>query len=922
MENKKLQRLLTILADAMSLKPEERFVYLKEVCGDDTELLSELGDIISSDTDSEKFWEGWEKWNEHNLSEILREGDDSAAPEDRIGNWRLIEPIGEGGMGVVWLAERADGVYEQLAALKWIHKKYSPEALKKKTIYLFEQERQILARFNHPNIARLYDGGVTEDGRPWLAMEYVDGVSITDWCKQQNCSTDQIIHLFEEVCDAVRYAHVNLIVHRDLKPDNILVTKQGRAKVLDFGVAKLPDDERKSTGDVNEKHETRPMSINYAAPEQVDGNPITTSTDVYALGLLLYELLTGFYPYNLDELKYREKVEVLLNESLPALGHIARKNRQTGDKRKIHPDLDAIVLKAIEKDPALRYENAGQLLDDLKRLRDHRPVRARKFTVAYRLKKWFLRHRITAAAGILVFVSVMSGTGVALWKAHEAELAALSAETALTETEAALARAETLHHFLIDLFRSTAPEQPLDQLPTTGELLELGAERAMSNLDVAPYDRINMLLAIGEIYLAHRDLDKARLLITEAVSLGRENSDQMPEDLARALYLEALLARTEQQLDDADRLLQEAETLTAGFDGAWNTYALVRSERGLLQLFRGGPEQALTMVEPLYEELQLQSRQIPHRVQFNILNRLAAIYRAAGNLERAHQVWKDLVPVVGSTEGKESRRYAIELVNLASIETQLAEFDSAAGRLNVAIELYDRIYADKPNEFRATARVNLANLYLYTGEFELALAEMEASGKERAASFERPADTYERLFYDRGRILARMHRWEEAERDLRKAHALYAALPAEPVRMLINTETLLAISLCRQQNTDEGVAVMGDFEDRIRTSLPENIRLPSRVFEARAVCYYKSGDHESALREVELALAEPVTPGLMMIQSDRLMLRAKIFASMGQFAGARQNLEQAEKVLLDQGLHQHPMLGLIENARAIVSADL
>lgn len=426
MEQTLLKRQLTIVDKALALKPEMRISYLNEICGADSVLRNKAGHLLESIDESEFFWDRWKKWNAQQIAELF-EGDSDpelqsigAGEKDlphgqRIGPWRLIRLLGWGGMGSVWLAERADKVYEQRVALKLLHRGYIHPKPEANAVRRFQQERQILAQLDHPNIARLYDGGMTDDGLPWLAMEYIDGLLLTEWCSRHNSSLKQRLDLFEEICQAIRYAHKNLIVHRDLKPENILVTKDGHIKILDFGIAKLLDD--KSTADRRIQTQTgvRAMSLNYAAPEQITGETITTATDVYALGLLLYELLTDGYPYDLEG-KNRRQIEQIIRTEEPIWPSVFPKENcstadlclSTGGWNK----LDTITLKALRKEPEKRYATAGQLLTDLHRFRGNQPILAQRDTIQYRWGKWLHRHRWTAASGL---IALLMGIGVVIW---------------------------------------------------------------------------------------------------------------------------------------------------------------------------------------------------------------------------------------------------------------------------------------------------------------------------------------------------------------------------------------------------------------------------------------------------------------------------------------------------------------------------
>ncbi|MGB3429039.1 MAG: serine/threonine-protein kinase, partial [Burkholderiaceae bacterium] len=296
-------------------------------------------------------------------------------PGQRIGPYRLLSPLGEGGMGAVWLAERADGAFERQVALKLPHAEWIDRGLAQR----FARERAVLASLNHPNIAQLFDAGWSEAGRPYLALEYVDGQPILTWCEQQHLDTAARLHLFVEVIRAVAHAHAHLVVHRDLKPSNVLVTAEGHVKLLDFGIAKLVAADSASAEETElTRMSGRALTPSYAAPEQILGQPVTTAVDIYALGVMLFELLTGERPYRLGrtDVQSRAALEEAIVKVDPATPSAAAKDKVV--RRALRGDVDAIVLKALKKRPEERYPTAAEFADDLERHLDHRPVRAQR----------------------------------------------------------------------------------------------------------------------------------------------------------------------------------------------------------------------------------------------------------------------------------------------------------------------------------------------------------------------------------------------------------------------------------------------------------------------------------------------------------------------------------------------------------------
>src|SRR5688500_17445212 len=391
MDVERWQRLSPLLDALFELEPDERTRSLRLMHEEDPQLASELEALLRLELEREDF-----------LSEPLV----APLPGPRIGvevgPYRLERLLGEGGMGQVWQAARSDGLYQRRVALKLLRPGLADPNLRLR----FTRERQILARLEHPHIARLLDAGISGDGQPSLALEYVDGQPITDYCRDRAVPLDARLALFQQICEAGSHAHANLIVHRDLKPSNIMVTPAGEVRLLDFGIAKLLDTGNKTVD--RTRTGVRAFTLHYAAPEQVRGEPVTTMTDVYSLGVVLYELLTDRKPYRLkreSDAAWEEAILVndpikpsqtvlrrIENDTAPELGEVPSLRRRA---RVLAGDLDNIVLKTLSKKPEQRYPSVEALALDLRRYEEGRPVFARPQGMGYRARKYFARHRWT-----------------------------------------------------------------------------------------------------------------------------------------------------------------------------------------------------------------------------------------------------------------------------------------------------------------------------------------------------------------------------------------------------------------------------------------------------------------------------------------------------------------------------------------------
>jgi non-specific serine/threonine protein kinase/serine/threonine-protein kinase len=438
------QRVRPILESALELDSAHRTAYLDGACADRS-LRSEVESLIAVHQQA-----GTDVLSSGPVPGFVTEDEPCfrLLPGKRIGSYEILEEIAVGGMGAVYRAIRADGQYKQQVALKIVRSELGAEFAGTR----FKNERQILASLGHPNIAKILDGGTTADGLPYFVMEFIDGLPITEYCNKNRLTIDERLKIFRTVCSAVHYAHQHLVIHRDIKPSNILITSDGIPKLLDFGIAKILDPSLLAENAAVTLAGLWVMTPEYASPEQLRGEAITTATDVYSLGLVLYELLAGHRAYHLASHLPHEIARAVLEtdpekpstairrkdeiaeqgkeKAPPTPGLISGLRADSPEKlhRRIAGDLDNIVLKAIRKEPRERYNSADQLSEDIRRHLEHLPVLARKSTVAYRCRKYVLRHKIGVTAALLVFVSLLSGFALTLREARIARANEIRAE--------------------------------------------------------------------------------------------------------------------------------------------------------------------------------------------------------------------------------------------------------------------------------------------------------------------------------------------------------------------------------------------------------------------------------------------------------------------------------------------------------------
>jgi tetratricopeptide (TPR) repeat protein/predicted Ser/Thr protein kinase len=455
---------------------------------------------------------------------------------ERVGVYRIVREIGRGGMSLVFLAERDVGPVALQVALKVLRPGNDSEVDERR----LRRERQILASLSHPNIARLLDGGVTDDGLPYIVMELVNGEPIDQYCAAHALSLEQRLRMFVTVADATQYAHRNLVVHRDLKPTNILVTGDGRVKLLDFGLAKLVEPAPDGMPPLTTQ---RWMTPEYAAPEQIQGRGTTTLTDVYQLGVVLYELLTGKLPFGTRQ-HSAHTLERAVLEQEPALPSLA------ASRPELRGDLDAIALKALRKEPEQRYASAQELADDVRRHLSGHMVLARKQTALYRARRFVSRHRLAAAAALGLLL--VAGGYAAMLGVNARRVRAT-----LARLEQEKMKAEGSTQFLVGLFSQNIPGfGPRDTL-TAQQLLARGEKQADALRD-QPLSHAQLLNVLGTIHRSMRSYDRADTMLSQALRLRRAQLGDHHADVGESFYQLGMLARARGETDSARRLLQRA----------------------------------------------------------------------------------------------------------------------------------------------------------------------------------------------------------------------------------------------------------------------------------------------------------------------------------------------------------------------------
>lgn len=693
------KRIKQVFAEVSALGPGLRRERLEELCGGDEAIRTEVEALLASDSDAGDFIE------ESALAFLDISGSQSSNLEGRhIGHYRIVREIGRGGMGAVFLAERSDGEFEQQVAIKILGSAFpSHEAINR-----FRQERQILARLEHPNIARLLDGGVTDEGLPYLVMEYVDGKPLTAFTA--GLSVKQKLRLFLQICRAFAYAHSNLVVHRDVKPSNILVTNGGIPKLLDFGLAKMLDLDDPTQATVSN---FRALTPAYASPEQLKGEAITTASDIYSLGVVLYELMTGVRPFEDQNVSFEKMVQIVSGSEpqRPSACHTGIDDGPVPTARErsaLKGDIDNIILMAMRREPTRRYRSAEQFADDIDRHLRGLPVIASEDTLFYRTSKFVGRHWAGVSAVAAVIVVLLAGIFATSWQAEEARRAR--------------ERAETITAFLQNMLGSAAPEAGVE-VGVKDVLAEAGV-RARRELADDPEALAQVLMTLGRTYIGLTMEAKAETELRDAAALseatvGAEHS-LTSESLAWLGIALGYQAKVQEGLEVSRRAV-EIERKMHPDGNAVLGYALFAYASNLIQT----PDTALALATAREASDVIKGTHgETHPYYLATLNQIALVQDATGNTDEAIRIYSETLARTADA-GPKTRIYAAQAGSfLGTLLVRLGRFDEAEPRLEQALAAYKVVIGDR-NPSIALLRTNLAKIYMERGDGERALKELE-----------------------------------------------------------------------------------------------------------------------------------------------------------------------------------------------------
>ena len=653
-----------ILDRALDLTGADRAAFLDTACGGDHDLRAQVAQLLAAAERDGVLDDGLAPLAGGML------GDAHPLP-DTIGPFRITGVLGQGGMGVVYAGERADGAFEQLVAIKVVRGTASRAVFTAR----FLAERNIQARLAHPNIARLLDGGSTPDGEPWFAMERVDGLPITRHADEHDLDLAARVGVFITACEAVRYAHGHGVVHRDLKPSNLLVTAegQGQVKLLDFGIARVLAQDGEVDGE-STRTEWRALTPEYAAPEQVRAEPTTPATDVYALGIVLYELLAGTKAQPVDRRASATAIERAICEGEPP----PLKPAANARGYRVDDDLATIVATALHKDPGRRYATAAELLEDLLRWQAHLPIRARPDSRRYRLIKYLRRHRVAVGAAAAVITALAIGTIAALRQASVARDEA--------------ARAGAAREFLVQLFEASTPREALGREVTARELLDRGAATIDRTLGDRPRLHADLLGELAGIYRELGLYDRADTVSLRALTVAQRVDGGRGRLSAEQLVGRAAILRDLGQPAAAESLLATADTLrrrSAPRDRELEARLL--HARGLVLVDLGDGEQAVAALERALELTQQHPDAEPVDVARELNALGIALNDVGGDLDRADSMLHAALAIRRRTLPPAHPALLATLTNLADVRRQLGKYDEALALLEEEITIRRRV---------------------------------------------------------------------------------------------------------------------------------------------------------------------------------------------------------------------------------------
>ena len=797
------QQVKKLFAEALEQPADARAAHLDGRCNGNQILLDEVNSLLAAADEPESLIES----NSIDLAQkIGAEADDIAL--HHFGNYRILREIGSGGMGAVFLAERDDGEFTMQVALKIVRQSIADQNI----IERFKSERQILANLSHPNIAALHDGGVSDKGEPFLAMEYVDGETLTEYCDNHRLTIQERLRLFLKICSAVSYAHRNLVVHRDIKPSNILINRDGEPKLLDFGLAKAFDIDGSKT-----QTALRAFTPAYASPEQIRGGNITTASDVYSLGVVFYELLTGVKPVNVEDKSFEEIVETISNhDPIKPSSTDQDDDRGVGSKL-LRGDLDNIALTAIRKEPERRFGSVEEFANDIERHLDGRPISARANTTRYIVGKFVRRNRIAVAAGVLVSLAILIGVTISLWQGAIARREAAKSDEVSTFLQIMLSTAvpesETggkkgVHATIIDILDEATRRLDGDQLSSEPEV------------------KAQLRQVIGEGYMSQGMYNEAERNIQAALdgqlALYGTNSNKTVKtefDLATLYFARADYDRAmdinERRFSVLRDEFNHQRVDPVFFVDKLNDYGLVLRARGNTETAEQLLREALDVCDRYGLATQIEG----------VRTFLTLILLDRGKFDEAKSSQQLAVGRLRKLPEDKASQLPGALTLLGSIKMEKGELPEAQADLIEAEELYRQLFGPDFTAIYDNVRLQAQAAYLI-GNFPVAERKIGMALENYRKTSNPKYISFATALTVQGLILNKLGRPSEAEAILREAVKLRMENLPESHFMTALTKGALGEVLLDEKKLDEAAPLIrSSYASLVASQKTENERL-------------------------------------------------------------------------------------------------
>ncbi|HST21710.1 MAG TPA: serine/threonine-protein kinase [Blastocatellia bacterium] len=849
------KRVREILEAALEFAPDKRAGFLDEACSSDSSLRKEVETLISSHEEAGAFLQV-AAVNE--ISKLFKDEVNQSLEGRIVGPYKLIRKIGQGGMGAVYLASRADDEYKKRVAIKLVKRGMDSEEV----LNRFRHERQILASLDHANIARLLDGGTTEDGLPYFVMEYVEGTPVDKYCDEQRLSINERLNLFRKVCSAIQYAHQNLVVHRDIKPGNILVTSTGEPKLLDFGIAKLLNPELYAQTILTTALTSRLMTPDYASPEQVRGRKITTATDIYSLGVVLYELLTGHRPYRIESYTQEEIERIICRETIekpstainrivtahtgaqqtaitPELVSETREGQPDKLRKRLAGDLDNIVLMAMRKEPERRYVSAEQFSEDIRRHLEGLPVIARQDTFAYRASKFIGRNKIAVAVAVAFLILAVTATVLVINQSIRAS----------RERD----KAQRVSQFLVELFNVSDPGEARGNTVTAREILDKGAERIDRELADQPEVQATLMTTIGQVYVKLGLYDAALPLYEKAIATRRKLLGEQSIEYAETLNYLAVLYNSKSDYAKAEQLSREVLAIRRKILGnehievarCLNNIAHTLSEKGDAQA-----------AEPIFREAIAIHRKVggnEHNELAITLNNLALMLDNMGRYDEAESLYKESLGMRRKVLGDDHPDVASSLNNLAAVYRRKGDLNSAEAMYIEALALARKSLGEK-HPTVATMINNLAIVLDSKGNTQEAERLYRESLELRRKNFGEDNPDVATSLNNLGLLLFNRGDYVEAEKLYHQALAVHRKLLGNEHRAIAVDLNNIGILLLAKKDYAGAVDVLRESLAVYRKAFGEETVDVARSLGNLSLALYEKGEYEEAEQMVQQSL--------------------------------------------------------------------